>query len=74
MSSHIEYTWYRNDVNLSEIQLNGFKLFNNGTLKIKNTEYATGSYRCLARDKIQYNIGAIISTKCAVIVACMCGL
>lgn len=57
-------------MNLSETQFNGFRIFNNGTLKIKNTEYAAGSYRCLAKDKTQKNVGAIVTTKCKVIVAC----
>lgn len=68
--STVVYTWYRNDKNLTESQLNGFREFSNGTLKIQNTEYAAGSYRCLARDRIEFNIGAIISVKCVVIVAC----
>ncbi|CAO1436821.1 unnamed protein product [Diamesa serratosioi] len=67
----IVYTWIRDGEHLlttatdpSE-DINGFKIFTNGTLKIKMTNQTAGSYRCAAKHSL-YNIGAIISREAIV--------
>ena len=65
------YAWIRNGDQLlttgtdSYDDINGFKIFPNGTLKIKMTNQTAGSYRCIAKHSL-YNIGAIISKEVTV--------
>ncbi|CAO1437229.1 unnamed protein product [Diamesa tonsa] len=58
------HAWFRNGEQLLTTDpsddINGFKIFSNGTLKINSTNQTAGSYRCMAKHSL-YNIGAIIS-------------
>uniref|UniRef100_W4VR48 Putative neural cell adhesion molecule l1 n=1 Tax=Corethrella appendiculata TaxID=1370023 RepID=W4VR48_9DIPT len=70
----IQYTWYRNGAKFMttafqnsnpQQSLNGFRLFNNGTLRIQYSNMTSGVYRCLANET-RYGKGAILSTQCIV--------
>lgn len=70
-SAKIIYSWLRDgeillstSVEPSE-ELNGFKLFSNGTLKIKMSNQTAGHYRCLVKHSM-YNIGTIITREVVV--------
>ena len=70
-SAKLIYSWLRDDelllstsVEPSE-ELNGFKLFSNGTLKIKMSNQTAGHYRCLVKHSM-YNIGTIITREVVV--------
>ena len=59
----VVHSWFRNGEQLltdPSDDMNGFKIFSNGTLKINSTNQTAGSYRCIAKHSL-YNIGAIIS-------------
>ena len=70
-SVQLIYSWLRDgelllstSVEPSE-ELNGFKLFSNGTLKIKMSNQTAGHYRCLVKHSM-YNIGTIITREVVV--------
>ena len=65
-NSKLIYSWLRDGELLLSTsvepaeELNGFKLFSNGTLKIKMSNQTAGHYRCLVKHSM-YNIGTIIT-------------
>lgn len=70
-SVNLIYSWLRDgelllstSVEPSE-ELNGFKLFSNGTLRIKMSDQTAGHYRCLVKHSM-YNIGTIITREVVV--------
>lgn len=62
------YRWYRNDELLPNQITNNFKIFSNGTLKIKYSQMANGIYRCLVNCTIP-NVGAMVSNATEVKIA-----
>lgn len=63
LNAEIEYIWFLNGellVNSSQRNVTGFRLMNNGTLKIQQIASSAGTYRCLARE-VKHNMGGIIS-------------
>jgi hypothetical protein len=66
----VSYSWFRNgaewlSTNKSGPSIPGFRLFNNGTLKIQSNNLTEGAYRCLAKE-IRFDIGSILSRECVV--------
>jgi hypothetical protein len=63
----IEYTWFKNGepvVTSLQRNANGFRLFQNGTLKITSPNNTAGIYRCLANETGR-GLGGIVSHEVA---------
>lgn len=73
----LSYEWLKDDEpvimsrsNESQVDLNGFTLFSNGTLKFQPSNSTKGEYRCKAKYiEEKFTIGPIISTSTVVEVA-----